>query len=97
MAIKAGQLKERADYQAYICLLYTSLAGDFLTGGLYLILDGNGAQGNILAQLHLPAQLFDLRRKFGDLSPDVLLSSRVGHHGLGAKFPVQAFPLFRYA
>ena len=27
----------------------------------------------------------------------MLLSSRVGHHGLGAKFPVQAFPLFRQA
>ena len=34
----------------------------FLTGGLYLILDGSGAQGNIPAQLHLPAQLLDLRR-----------------------------------
>ena len=30
MAIKAGQLKERADYQAYICLLYTSMRSFWL-------------------------------------------------------------------
>ena len=69
----------------------------FFAGGPYLILDRNGTQGNIPAQLHLPAQLLDLCRKGGNLRPDLLLLGGVVQHRPGALFPVQAFPLFRYA
>ena len=57
------------------------------------------AEGDVYKrqQLYLPAQLLDLCRKDGNLRPDLLLPGGVAQHRPGALFPVQAFPLFRYA
>lgn len=57
-------------------LCFSSLL--FLAGSPYLFFEGEGARRNVLTQLHLPAQGFDLRRKGGNLRPDLFLPGRVG-------------------